>query len=95
MLDTVVMSGYYVFCSVVFGTLVGVFVFSVMWSELMMTSAICCPLWSSVYECQRVECVFTSAVRTECCMFVMYCMQCCMSVSTALSFVDVLSRGGI
>ena len=27
-------------CSVVFGTLVGVFVFSVMWSKLLMTSAI-------------------------------------------------------
>ena len=33
MLDTVVMSGDDVCCSVVFGTLVGVFVFSVMWSE--------------------------------------------------------------
>ena len=31
-------------CSVVFGTLVGVFVFSVMWSELLMTSAINCLL---------------------------------------------------
>ena len=82
-------------CSVVFGTLVGVFVFSVMWSELLMTSAISCPLWSSVsaiscplwssvYECQRVECAFTSPVRTECGMFVMYCMQCCMSVSAVL-----------
>ena len=30
-------------CSVVFGTLVGVF--SVMWSELVMASAISCPLW--------------------------------------------------
>ena len=49
-LDTVVMSGDYVCCSVVFGTLVGVFVFSVMWSELLMTSAISCPLWSSVYN---------------------------------------------
>ena len=78
MLDTVVMSGDDVCCSVVFGTLVGVFVFSVMWSELLMTSAISCPLWSSVYECQRVECAFTSPVRTECGMFVMYCMQCCM-----------------
>ena len=48
MLDTVVMSGDDVCCSVVFGTLVGVFVFSVMWSELLMTSAISCPLWSSV-----------------------------------------------
>ena len=41
-----------------------------------MTSAICCPLWSSVYECHNVECEFTS-VRTECGMFVMCCMQCC------------------
>ena len=40
MLDTVVMSGDDVCCIVVFGTLVGVFVFSVMWSELLMTSAI-------------------------------------------------------
>ena len=40
MFDTVVMSGDDVCCSVVFGTLVGVFVFSVMWSELLMTSAI-------------------------------------------------------
>ena len=49
-----------------------------------MTSAISCPLWSSVYECHKVECVFTSPVRTECGMFVMYCMQCCMSVSAVL-----------
>ena len=55
-----------VWCSVVFDTLVGVFVFSVMWSELLMPSAISCPLWSSVYECQRVECAPTSPVRTEC-----------------------------
>ena len=71
-------------CSVVFGTLVGVFVFSVMWSELLMTSAISCPMWPSVYKCQRVECAFTSPVRTECGMFVMYRMRCCMSVSTVL-----------
>ena len=68
-------------CSVLLGTLVGVFVSSVMWSELQMTYAISCHLWSSVYECQRVECAFTYPVRTECGMFVMYCMQCCMSVS--------------
>ena len=40
MLDTVVLSGDGVCCSVVLGTLVGMFVFSVMWSELLMTSAI-------------------------------------------------------
>ena len=78
MLDTVVISG----DGVVFATLVGVF--SVMWSELLMTSAISCPLWSSVYACQRVECAFTSPVKTECGMFVMYCIQCCMSVSAVL-----------
>ena len=47
-LDTVVISGEDVCFSVVFGTLVGVFGFSVMWSELLMTSANSCPLWSSV-----------------------------------------------
>ena len=55
MLDTVVISGEDVCCSVVFGTMVSVFVFSVMWSELLMTSAIRCPLWSSVYECHKVR----------------------------------------
>ena len=53
--------------------------------ELLMTSVICCPLWTSVYECQRVEFAFTSPVRTECGMLVMYCMQCCMSVSAVCS----------
>ena len=48
MLDAVVISGEDVCCRVVFGTLVGVFVFSVMWSELLMTSAISCPLVISV-----------------------------------------------
>ena len=68
----------------VFGTLVGVFVFSVMCSELLITSAISCPLCSSVYECQRVQCAFASQVRTECGMYGMCCMQCCMSVSAVL-----------
>ena len=49
MLDTVVIFGDDVCCSVIFGTLVGVFVFSVMWSKLLMTSVISCPLWLSVY----------------------------------------------
>ena len=74
MLDTVVISGKDVCCSVVFGTLVGVLVFSVMWCELLMTSAISCPLWSSVCECHKVEYTFTSPVRTECGVFLMCCM---------------------
>ena len=81
-LDTVVVSGDDVCCSVGFGTLVGVF--NVMWSELLITYAISCPLWSSVYECQRVEFAFTSPVRTECGMFVMYCIQYCMFVLAVL-----------
>ena len=47
-----------------------------------MTSAISCPLWSSVYECHECACI--SPVRTECGMFVMCCMQCCMSLSAVL-----------
>ena len=95
MLDTVVISGEYVCCNAVYGTLFGVSVFSVMWSELLMTSAISCPLWSSVYACHKVECTFTSLLRTECGMFVMCCMQCCMYMSTVLWCVYVLCRGGI
>ena len=91
MLDTVVISGDNVCCRVVFvGSLVSVF--SVMWSELLMTSAIGCLLWSSVYECQRVECAFACPARTECCMFVMYCMQCFMSVSVSIVRGCAVSR---
>ena len=79
-----VISGDDVCCSVVFGFLAGVFVFSVMWSELMMPSAISCPLWPSVYGCHRVKCAFTSPMRTGCGMFVMYCMKCCISVTAVL-----------
>ena len=75
MLDTVVISGDDSCCSVVFGTLVGVLVFSVIWSELLMATAISCPLLPALYECQREECAFTSPARTECGMFVIYCMQ--------------------
>ena len=51
---SVVLSGEDVCCSVVVGTLVDVFAFSVMWAELLMASAISCPLWSSVYACHKV-----------------------------------------
>ena len=56
MLDTVVISGDDVCCSVALSTLVGVFVYSVtvMWSELLMTTTISCPLWSSVVISVRV-----------------------------------------
>ena len=48
--DTVVTSGDDARSSVVFGTLVSAFVFSVMWSELLMTTVFICYVWSSVYE---------------------------------------------
>ena len=76
MLDTVVIFSEDVCCSVVFGTLAGMFVFSVMWSNLLMISAISCPLWSSVYECQRVEYAFISPMRTECGMWYVVCTVC-------------------
>ena len=85
MLDTVVISGDDVCCSVVFGTLVGVFVLNVMWAELLMTSAISYIMWLSVCrECLIVKCAFTFPVWSECGMFVMYYMQNCMSVSAVL-----------
>ena len=49
-LDTVLIYGEDVCCSVVFGTLVDVSVFSVIWHEFLITSAISCALWSSMYE---------------------------------------------
>ena len=36
-----------------------------------------------------MECAFTSPVRTECGMFVMCYMQCCMSVTAGLRYIDV------
>ena len=69
-------SGEDVCCSVVSRTLVGVSVFSVIWSKLLMTSAISCPLWSSVFKFQRVECALTSPVRTECGRFAVCSVAC-------------------
>ena len=43
-------SGEDVCCSVVFGTLVGVFVFNVMWFVLLMSSAISCPQCTSAIK---------------------------------------------
>ena len=61
MLDTVVISGDDVCCKEVFGTRVGVFVFSVMSSELLMTSAINCPLWS--YSVSKLTIMSSISVR--------------------------------
>ena len=77
----VVMSGDVSYWCALFGTLVGVSVLSFMWLELESVSEISSPRWSSVYECQSVECAFTSPVIIELGMLVMYCMQFVMSVS--------------
>ena len=52
-------------CSVVCGTLVGVSVFSIMCSELLIMSEINWPLWLSECDYQSVECAFTSPVSIE------------------------------
>ena len=71
-----VISGEVVCCSVMCGTLVGVSVFSMMCSELVIMSEISCPLWSSVCEYQCVECAFTSPVSIESGILVTYRMRC-------------------
>ena len=65
----VVMSGDVGCWCALFGTLVGVSVLSVIWLELESVSEIS---RSSVYECQSVECAFTSPVIIELGMLVMY-----------------------
>ena len=52
------------------------FVFSVMWPQLLMTCAISCPLWSSVYECQRVECVCGFSVVNVYLDHLKFCVVC-------------------
>ena len=69
------------------GTPVGVSVSSFTWLESESVSETSPPRWSSVYECQSVECAFTSPVIIELGMLVMYCMQFVMSVS-AVSMVS-------
>ena len=59
-LVTVVISGDDLCCSVVFGPLVGAFVYCVMWSELLMTSAISCTLCISVRVPESGVCVHIS-----------------------------------
>ena len=63
MLDTVVISGDDVCCSVVLGTLV--VVFRVMWSELLMTSAFSCTLWSCVQNCIRFDILHYLTIDTK------------------------------
>ena len=90
----VVMSGDVGCWCALFGTLVGVSALSVMWLELESVSEISSPRWSSVYECQSVECAFTSHVIIELGMLVMYCMQFVMSVSVELcEFFQCISNG--
>ena len=88
-LDTVVISGEdvcVVWCLALW--FVCLFVFSVMWSELLMTSAISYPLWSSVYKCHKVECAFTSPVRTECGMFVIVVCLCLLFCSAWMCYLE-------
>ena len=82
--EIVVMSDKVACCSVVCGTLVGMSVFCIMCSELLVMSEISLPLWSSVCEYQSVEYAFTSPLSIESGMLVKSSMQYAMSVSTVL-----------
>ena len=62
-----------------FGTLVSVSVFSVIWSELLMTFPISCAVVINVRVPESGVCVHISG-EDECGMFVM----CCMSESAVL-----------
>ena len=77
-----------------FGTLVGVSVLSVMWLELESVSEISSPRWSSVYECQSVECAFTSPVIIELDMLVVVlyavCYVCVRSVYGVVVFLGAM-----
>ena len=53
-------------------------------------SEISSPRWSSVYECQSVECAFTSPVIIELGKLVMYCMQFVVSVVSMVSWCGVV-----
>ena len=86
------MSGEVACCSVVFGTLVGVSLFSILCSELLIMSEINWPLWSSVCEYQSVECALTSPASIESGMLVTCRMRClcprCCSVVTSCFLVE-------
>ena len=62
--------------------------------ELESVSEISSPRWSSVYECQSVECAFTSPVIIELGMLVMCCMQffyvCARSVYGVVVFLGAM-----
>ena len=76
--DIAVMSGDVVCCSVVCGTLVGVSVFSIICSELLIMSGISYLFGRQCVD-QSVECVYTSPVSIESGLLVTCCMQCAMS----------------
>ena len=72
----VVMSGDVFCCLGLLGTLVGVFVFRMMWFEFWSASSMMCPLWSLSGECHVVECAFMSPVIRLLVMFVVCWMNC-------------------
>ena len=76
--EIVVMSGEVACCSVVCGSLVGVSVFSIMCSELLIMSEISGPLWSSVCTVS-IESGMLVTCRMRC-----LCPRCCDVVSSCL-----------
>ena len=77
------------------GMRVGVFVFSVIWLEFAIMSAISDPRWSSVVECHWCECAFMSPVIRWLSMLVRWVKVFVMSVSSVAWFGSVVSLGGM
>ena len=81
--------------------MVGVFVFSVIWLEFAIMSAISDPRWSSVGECHWCECALGGCHLTQppvirwLSMLVRWVKVFVMSVSSVARFGSVVSLGGI
>ena len=77
------------------GMRVGVFVFSVIWLEFAIISAINNSQWSSVGECRWCERAFMSPVIRWLSMLVKWVKVFVMSVSSVPWFGSVVSLGGM
>lgn len=90
-----VMSGDVFCCSLVFGVLVGVLVFSVIWVEFVIMFSRSSPLWSLVGEYHRSEWALKSPPMMALSRVVRYVMQFVMSLSSVMWFGFVVFLGGM
>ena len=77
------------------GRRVGVSVFRIICDEFCRRSAINTPLWSSLFECQRVECALMSPAMILLVRVSRYWKVFAMSVSSVAWFGSVVCLGGM